>query len=153
MSYTLGVFFASTVKVDPKVSYHDGRVEKFLELFDNVFKNMIQYSKKERNDNWDYLLDKVFEVFGMKYAAFYDKFQNVVDMSYEEKKEQDDNNEMTGLEKDNSNNENIENENVNNENLENENLNNENLENENLNNNDRKEEKDENDNGNNNIES
>ncbi len=140
-------------KVDPKVNYHDGRVEKFLELFNNIFQKMIEYCKKERNDNWDYLLDKVFEVFGMKYAAFYDKFQNVVDMSYEEKKEQDDNNEMTGLEKDNSNNENIENENVNNENLENENLNNENLENENLNNNDMKEEKDENDNGNNNIES
>ena len=120
-------------KVDPKVSYHDGRVEKFLELFDNVFKNMIQYSKKERNDNWDYLLDKVFEVFGMKYGAFYDKFQNVVDMNVEETKEEDVNNDDN--------------------NLENNNLTNENLKNETLNNEDENNEKLENDDGNNNIES
>ena len=122
-------------KVDPKVNYHDGRVEKFLELFNNIFQKMIEYCKKERNDNWDYLLDKIFEVFGMKYAPFYDKFKNFVDMKIEDKKEQDDNNEMINLEKVDSNNESLENENLENENVKDDDENEEKVENDNNENN------------------
>ena len=80
------VSFNEIRKVDPKISYHDGRVDKFLDLFEDIFKKMIDYCKNERNDNWDYLLDKVFEVFGMKYGPFYDKFKIIINMKREEKK-------------------------------------------------------------------
>ena len=74
--------------VDPSESYVDGRVKKFLELFDEIYKKIIEYVKNNMNDNLFYLLDKEYEIFGVKYLPFYDKFNKPVNLDLEEKKEE-----------------------------------------------------------------
>lgn len=56
--------------VDPRNSYVDGRVGKFINVFDNFCDVMLEYCKNERKDSFDYLVDKVFNIFNIKYNAF-----------------------------------------------------------------------------------
>ena len=74
--------------VDPSESYADGRVKKFLEMFDEIYKKIIDYVKERMNNNLFYLLDKEYEIFGVKYLPFYDKFNKPVNLDLEEKKEE-----------------------------------------------------------------
>ena len=56
--------------VDPRNSYVDGRVGKFINVFDNFCDVMLEYCKNERKDSFDYLVDKVFNILNIKYNAF-----------------------------------------------------------------------------------
>ena len=53
-------------KANPFLSYHDHRVEKFLELFHELFKNAIDFCKKKGNI-WEYTYTKVLNVFNVNY--------------------------------------------------------------------------------------
>ena len=53
-------------KANPFLSYHDHRVEKFLELFHELFKNAIDFCKKKGNI-WEYTYTKLLNVFNVNY--------------------------------------------------------------------------------------
>ena len=53
-------------KANPFLSYHDHMVEKFLELFHELFKNAIDFCKKKGNI-WEYTYTKVLNVFNVNY--------------------------------------------------------------------------------------
>ena len=44
--------------VNPFVCYHDGRIEKFMEIFNEIYKNAIKYSKEKGNTFEYYSSDK-----------------------------------------------------------------------------------------------
>ena len=59
---------------DFKRLYVDGRIEKFLELFEIIFENNIKYCKEKLNNNWEYMLYKQYQIFGIEYKPFKEKF-------------------------------------------------------------------------------
>ena len=68
--------------VDPRNSYIDGRVVKFLNMFEELVDEMLLFSKHERNDSFEYLVDKVFIALGIKYLPF-KKFETQVHMPFD----------------------------------------------------------------------
>ena len=46
--------------------YHDGRIEKFIDLFNELFVNCMKYAKSKGN-TWEYVYCKVLQVFGVDY--------------------------------------------------------------------------------------
>jgi len=52
--------------VNPFLCYHDGRIEKFMEIFNEIYKNAIKYSK-EKGNNFEYVYIKIFNVLGLDY--------------------------------------------------------------------------------------
>ena len=48
-------------KANPFASYHDQRVEKFMDLFHELFKHAIDFCKKKGNI-WEYTYTKVLNV-------------------------------------------------------------------------------------------
>ena len=53
-------------KANPFASYHDQRVEKFMDLFHELFKHAIDFCKKKGNI-WEYTYTKVLNVFNVNY--------------------------------------------------------------------------------------
>ena len=70
----------SSEKIDFKIIYKDGRVEKFLELFDAVFNSCMKYCQEKLRNNWEYMLYKQYEIFDIKYQPFIDKFFRKIDL-------------------------------------------------------------------------
>lgn len=68
-------------KVNPSICYHDQRVEKFIDLFDILYKNSINYAKQKGN-SWEYTYVKILNVFQIEY-------QYTPTMSTEDKKKED----------------------------------------------------------------
>ena len=65
------------IESDPKDSYVDGRVNKFIDTFNVLFDNMMNYCKNERNDSWEFIIDKVLTVLNIRYQP-YKRFDNLV---------------------------------------------------------------------------
>ena len=70
----------STTNVDFNTIYKDGRVERFLELFNAVFDSCMKYCQEKLRNNWEYMLYKQFEIFDIKYQPFSDKFFRKIDL-------------------------------------------------------------------------
>ena len=86
-----------TKSLDFKQVYKDGRVEKFLELFEAVFNSNMKYCQEKLNNNWEYMLCKQYEIFEIKYQPFVDKFFRKIDLKPPEPK-QDTGEELNGEE-------------------------------------------------------
>ena len=95
ISYEIG-----TKKIDFKKIYKDGRIEKFLELFDAVFNSNMKYCQEKLNNNWEYMLCKQYEIFEIKYQPFIDKFFRKIDLKPPEPKK-DTEEELNGEEENN----------------------------------------------------
>ena len=70
----------STTNIDFNTIYKDGRVERFLELFNAVFDSCMKYCQEKLRNNWEYMLYKQFEIFDIKYQPFTDKFFRKIDL-------------------------------------------------------------------------
>lgn len=60
--------------------YVDGRIQKFLDLFEIMFNNNMAYCKEKLNNNWEYMLYKQYEIFGINYEPFKSKFYRKIDL-------------------------------------------------------------------------
>ena len=56
--------------VDPTVNYKDNRVQKFMELFKQIFDNMRTYWRTEKPNAWDYFFNKVLKALGITYVSY-----------------------------------------------------------------------------------
>ena len=54
-------------KINAYNYYHDGRIEKFIDLFDELYNNCMKYAKTKGN-TWEYVYCKILQVFGIEYA-------------------------------------------------------------------------------------
>ena len=70
----------STTNVDFNTIYKDGRVERFLELFNAVFNSCMKYCQEKLRNNWEYMLYKQYEIFDIKYQPFIDIFFRKIDL-------------------------------------------------------------------------
>ena len=59
-------------KVNPYPYYHDGRIEKFIDLFNELFENCMKYAKSKGN-TWEYVYCKILQVFGIEYIFSHPK--------------------------------------------------------------------------------
>jgi len=55
--------------VDPSLCYKDGRVDKFLKLFENLYKNMQLYFQTAKADLWDYFFNKCLKALRISYVT------------------------------------------------------------------------------------
>ena len=69
-------------KVNPNICYQDKRVERFVDQFDVLFKNAINYAKSKGN-SWEYTYLKILNVFQIEYQYTPDE----LNPKKEEKKE------------------------------------------------------------------
>jgi len=53
-------------KVNPFPCYHDGRIEKFIDLFNELYINCMKYAKSKGN-TWEYVYCKILNVLGIEY--------------------------------------------------------------------------------------
>ena len=53
-------------KVNAYPYYHDGRIEKFIDLFNELYLNCMKYAKSKGN-TWEYVYCKILNVFGVEY--------------------------------------------------------------------------------------
>ena len=60
--------------------YVDGRIQKFLDLFEIMFNNNMTYCKEKLNNNWEYMLYKQYEIVGIDYGPFKTKFYRKIDL-------------------------------------------------------------------------
>ena len=65
-----GVVKAELREVDPTVNYHDGRVQKFYNLFDTIYNNMRTYCTTKKADIFNYFFDKVLVALGIHYSRY-----------------------------------------------------------------------------------
>ena len=82
-SYEIG-----TKSVDFRQVYKDGRIERFLELFEAVFNSNMKYCQEKLKNNWEYMLCKQYEIFDIKYQPFIDKFFRKIDLKPPEPKQE-----------------------------------------------------------------
>ena len=61
--------------------YVDGRIQRFLDLFEIMFKNSMNYCKEKLNSNWEFMLYKQYEIFGINYEPFKTKFYRKIDLA------------------------------------------------------------------------
>ena len=54
-------------KVNPFPYYHDGRIERFYNLFNELYANSMKYSRANGN-NWEYVYVKILNVLGIEYT-------------------------------------------------------------------------------------
>ena len=54
-------------KVNPFPYYHDGRIERFYNLFNELYNNSMKYSRANGN-NWEYVYVKILNVLGIEYT-------------------------------------------------------------------------------------
>ena len=52
--------------------YHDGRIERFIDLFNELFLNCMKYAKTKGN-TWEYVYCKILQVFGVEYIFSHPK--------------------------------------------------------------------------------
>ena len=83
-------FEISTTNIDFNTVYKDGRVTKFLELFDAVFNSCMKYCQDKLRNNWEYMLCKQYEIFDIKYQPFADKFFRKIDLNPPEPEKNED---------------------------------------------------------------
>ena len=57
-------------KVDPSVCYKDNRIQKFMELFNQIIENMRNYWRTEKPNAWDYFFNKVLKALGITYISY-----------------------------------------------------------------------------------
>ena len=57
-------------KVDPTLCYKDKRIQKFMELFNQIIENMRNYWKTEKPNVWDYFFNKVLKALGITYISY-----------------------------------------------------------------------------------
>ena len=74
-------------KVNAYNYYHDGRIEKFINLFNEIYDNCMKYAKTKGN-TWEYVYCKVLQVFGIEYA-FAPTKEELNEENKEEKKEEE----------------------------------------------------------------
>ena len=74
-------------KVNAFNYYTDGRIEKFMNLFDEIFENCMKYAKSKGN-TWEYVYCKILQVFGIEYIFSQPK-EEVNEENKEEKKEEE----------------------------------------------------------------
>ena len=74
-------------KVNAFNYYTDGRIEKFMILFDEIFENCMKYAKSKGN-TWEYVYCKILQVFGIEYIFSQPK-EEVNEENKEEKKEEE----------------------------------------------------------------
>ena len=72
-------------KVNAYNYYHDGRIIKFMNLFDEIYNNCMKYAKTKGN-TWEYVYCKILQVFGIEY---------VFSQLKEENNEENENNEQS----------------------------------------------------------
>jgi hypothetical protein len=60
--------------------YVDGRIQKFLDLFEIFFNNNMTYCREKLNNNWEYMLYKQYDIFGINYQPFKSKFYRKIDL-------------------------------------------------------------------------
>ena len=56
--------------VDPNLCYKDNRVQKFMNLFKQIFDNMKNYWRTEKPNTWDYFFNKVLKALGISYVSY-----------------------------------------------------------------------------------
>ena len=61
--------------------YVDGRIQRFLDLFEIMFKNSMNYCKEKLNSNWEFMLYKQYEIFVINYEPFKTKFYRKIDLA------------------------------------------------------------------------
>ena len=61
--------------------YVDGRIQKFLDLFEIFFNNNMTYCREKLNNNWEYMLYKQYDIFGINYQPFKSKFYRKIDLT------------------------------------------------------------------------
>ncbi len=71
-------------KVNAYNYYTDGRIERFMNLFDEIFDNCMKYAKSKGN-TWEYVYCKILQVFGIEYIFTQPKEE--LEENKEEKKE------------------------------------------------------------------
>ena len=79
--------------VDPSVNYKDGRIQKFMGLFNKVIENMRSYWKTEKPNAWDYFFIKILKALGISYVSY-----NMLKEEEEEQKRLEEENEKKRLE-------------------------------------------------------
>ena len=55
--------------VNPTLCYKDGRVDKFLKLFDEIYKNTMEYLTSSSIDLWDYVYSKCLKALKISYST------------------------------------------------------------------------------------
>ena len=65
-----GVVKAEIREVDPTVNYHDGRIQKFYQLFETIYNNMRVYCTTKKADIFNYYFDKVLIALGIHYSRY-----------------------------------------------------------------------------------
>ena len=101
-------------KVNAYNYYHDGRIIKFMNLFDEIYNNCMKYAKTKGN-TWEYVYCKILQVFGIEYVFSQPKEEsneenenneeNKEKEKKEEKKEEEKNEENTEKKEEEKNNE------------------------------------------------
>ena len=79
----------STHNIDFHSIYKDGRIERFLELFNAVFNSCMKYCQEKLRNNWEYMLYKQYEILDIKYQPFIDKFFRKIDLKPPEPEKED----------------------------------------------------------------
>ena len=80
-------------KVDPSVNYKDGRIQKFMGLFNKIIENMRNYWKTEKPNVWDYFSIKILKALGISYVSY-----KMLKEEEEEQKRKEEENEKKRLE-------------------------------------------------------
>ena len=55
--------------VEPAICYKDGRVDQFLKLFEELYKNMVSYFQTSTADLWDYYFNKCLKALKISYVT------------------------------------------------------------------------------------
>ena len=82
--------------VEPSKCYVDGRVQKFIKLFEQLYKNMQHYwNTGKKADTWDYFYDKVLKALNIKYVTDKllkrEKLKKAMEEEEKKKKEEEEN--------------------------------------------------------------
>ena len=64
-------------KVNPFPYYHDGRMERFYNLFNELYANSMRYSRANGN-NWEYVYVKILNVLGIEYTFKPQKEEEII---------------------------------------------------------------------------
>ena len=79
-------------KVNAYNYYHDGRIIKFMNLFDEIYNNCMKYAKTKGN-TWEYVYCKILQVFGIEYVFAQPKEENIEENENNEQSKKEENKE------------------------------------------------------------
>ena len=87
--------------------YVDGRIQKFLDLFETMFNSNMKYCREKLNQNWEYMIYKQYEIFGINYEPYTTKFFKKINLippkpktQYDEEEEEEKNKNEDKIEED-----------------------------------------------------